>query len=107
VPWLTAWGFSASVRCTGGCTHPDEKSTELAMDLTGCQQAIRSGTLPGQSKIGHQAAGEPQLPAGGSDQPRPASGGGRVAWPHRGPAERLLEETEGVLEPPAVLPRKH
>src|SRR5215207_9867229 len=96
--FLTSWRFSAPMRCASRSTHPEQYSAEAPMDLTWSDQAIRSGMLPGQTHLAHQCAGEPQLPAGASHQPGPTVGCVRVAGADGGPAERLLEKAEGVLD---------
>ena len=94
----TAWRFSTWARCTGGCTHPDQKSTEVALELAWSGQVVRSRMLPGQTNVAEQWPSQPQLPAGGGDQTRPAVGGRRVARTDGGPAERRFEEAERVLD---------
>src|SRR5258707_6183146 len=54
--------------------------------------------LPGQADVTDEWAGQPQLPAGGSDQPGPTVSGVCVARADGSPAEGLLEEAEGMLD---------
>src|SRR6266508_3190822 len=96
--FLTSGGFSAPARCTSRSTHPEQYSAEAPMDLTWCDQSIRSRMLPGQADVADEWASQPQLPARACDQPAPTIGCLRVARSNGGPAEGLLEETEGVLD---------
>lgn len=96
--FITSWRFSALARCTGRSTHPDQYSGEVAVDLAWSEQSIRSWMLPGESDLGEQWTGQPQLPAGAGDQPAPTVSCLRVAWADGGPAERLFEEAEGMLD---------
>ena len=92
------WGFSTWPRCTGWSSQPDQKSSEVALDLAWRGQAIRSGMLPGQANIAEQWPSQPELPAGGGHQARPTIGSGWVARADRGPAEGLFEKAEGMLD---------
>jgi hypothetical protein len=92
------WRFSTWARCACGSAHPDQKSTEVALALAWSGQAIRSGMLPRQTDVAEQWPSQPELPAGGGDQAGPAVGGSWVARADSGPAKRLFEEAEGVLD---------
>ena len=104
-----SWGFSTWPRCAGGSAHPDQKSSEVALDLAWRGQAIRSGMLPGQAHVADQWTSQPQLPTGGGHQTRPAVGSRWVARADGGPAEGLFEKAKGVLdgEPPQVPAPQH
>src|SRR5690349_16370397 len=95
---LSAWGFSTPARCTGWRTHPEQYSGQVTTHLAWGDQAIRARMLPGQVDVTDQLARQPQLPAGGRDQPGPAIGCCRVTRSNRGPTEGLFEEAEGVLD---------
>jgi hypothetical protein len=96
--FTTSWGFSALARCTSRSTHPDQYSGEVAMDLSWGKQTIRAWVLPGHTDVADQWPGQPQLTSGASDQPGPTVGCLRVAGADGGPAQRLLEEAEGVFD---------
>src|SRR2546425_5231960 len=96
--FATSWGFFALARCTGRRIDPDQYSGEVAMDLSWSDQSVRAWVLPGHTDVADQWTGQPQLPTGTGDQPGPTVGCLRVAGADGGPAERLLEEAEGVLD---------
>ncbi|MYR14526.1 hypothetical protein GTY62_38845 [Streptomyces sp. SID724] len=50
------------------------------------------------AEVGDERAGKAELGVGGNDQPGPPVGRRRVAQAGPGPAERLLEQAEGVLQ---------
>ena len=54
--------------------------------------------FPWHVDVADQWTSQPQLPAGGSDQPAPAIGCCRVSRADGSPTERLLEEAERVLD---------
>jgi hypothetical protein len=86
------------MRYTGRSTHPEQYSGEVAMHLARGNQPIRSGVFPGKADLADEWAGQPQLPAGGGDQPTPTVGCLGVAGTDRGPAKGLFEEAEGMLD---------
>ena len=77
---------------------PGPNSGEVSADLAWGEQAVRSGMFPWHMDVADQWTSQPQLPAGGSDQPAPAIGGCRVSRANGSPTERLLEEAERVLD---------
>ena len=101
-------GFSARARCASRSTHPDQNSGEVPPDLAWSEQAVGSRMFPWHAHVADQWTSQPQLPAGGGDQPGPAVSCIRIARTDGGPAEGLLEEAEGVLDgesPQRVVPR--
>jgi len=54
--------------------------------------------FPGQAHVAEQRASEPQLPAGGGHQTRPAIRSRCVARADGGPAEGLFEKAKGMLD---------
>jgi hypothetical protein len=70
------------------------------------QPPLALRALPRQTAVGHARASQPQLCVGGEHEPAPEVGLLGVPNPRRGPPERLLEETDSVLqvETPHVCP---
>ena len=57
-----------------------------------------SRPFPGAAEVGDQATDEAELSVRGDDQPGPSVGGLRIADFRAGPAEGLLDHSEGVLK---------
>ena len=95
---LASGRLSTTLGCSGESTNPDQKSTEVSMDLARSHQSIRTWVLPWQSNLREQWTSQPQLPARGSHQPGPPIGCVGMPRAHGGPAQGLLEEAEGVFD---------
>jgi hypothetical protein len=101
---LSGTGQRRRTACAGdaGCaagpdSAPSAEVPEPASDPRGGQPVGRGGSLPGAAQVGGQRAGESELGVGGDDDPGPAV---RSLWSAdlRGPAQGLLEQSEGVFE---------
>ena len=95
---VAAGGFSTGLGCSRWSTHPDQKSTEVTLDLAWSRQAVRARMLPGEADLREQWTSQPELPARASHQPGPAIGCARVARAHGGPAQGLLPHAEHVFD---------
>lgn len=62
------------------------------------EQVGRELALPGESMVGSDRAGQPELGVHGQDQQGPSVCCGWVAQHRSGPAQGLFDHAEGVLE---------
>jgi hypothetical protein len=69
-----------------------------AADLRRGAPLSRQRRLAGETPVGDRITREAQVDRGQDEQPRPAVSGARGAQFGRGPAQRLLEEAEGVFQ---------
>lgn len=75
------------------CRFRNPRRTRAGVSLFGS-----AGFSQGWRRSGDERAGKAELGVGGDHQPGPAVGRRRVAQAGPGPAEGLLEQTEGVLQ---------
>src|SRR5207247_6516698 len=80
---------------TGGCVVDAGKP---AADPAWGQPARLDRFLPWAAQVVSEVSGQTELGVGGQDQPGPPVGLVRMTQPGSGPAQGLLEESEGVFQ---------
>lgn len=86
------------VSCTGWTVQVRAEVPKPSADPGGGEASWLGRLLPGAAEISSGIAGEPQLRVGRDHEPRPAVRGLGGAELRAGPAERLLDHSEGVLK---------
>jgi len=95
--WASGSG-STGFRCTGRNRHRRAGARKPSTNPCRRQSCWWDRPFPGAAEVLGQRTGEPELGVGHQHDPGPAVGRLGTAEPRCGPPQRLLEETEGVLE---------